>query len=393
MNRWLKSLLCIMLCFVIINCSYALSDYETFNSKILKAFKDYDVVGASFIVYQKGTKIAEYYYGYSDKRNAIKVSHDTKFKIASITKMVCAIGLMKLVEQGYISLDDDIGNILGYKIRNPKFPNVPITVRMLASHTSSIIDSERFSHARGTLDQMVGPKRINDNAFSQYKPGTKYIYSNFGFGIIGSIIEKVSGQTVQEFMKENVFYPINIDAGFSVEEIKDKNVAARYYEGKETESIRSMERQMLSDEADAESNYNVSVGKLLISADDLSKILMALSGNGFVNGASLLSSKSVEQMRTTTNSSDNITANSPYTVGIEKKTDIIDGVELYGHQGLYYSAYCDAFYDPLNQITIVLLTNGMRIVRINGTNALARQLIMLTYKYIADTEDPFLVKE
>lgn len=393
MNRWLKSLLCVLICFAIINCSYALSDYETFNSKVLKAFKDYDVVGASFIVYQKGTKIAEYYYGYSDKRNAIKVSHNTKFKIASVTKMVCAIGLMKLVEQGDISLDDDIGDILGYKIRNPKFPNVPISVRMLASHTSSIIDSERFAHARGTLDQMVGPKRINDNAFSQYKPGTKYIYSNFGFGIIGSIIEKVSGQTVQEFMKENVFDPINIDAGFSVEEIKDKNVAARYYEGKETESIRSMERQILSDEADAENNYNVSVGKLLISADDLSKILMALSGNGFVNGTSLLSSKSVEQMRNITNSSDNITANSPYTVGIEKKTDIIDGVELYGHQGLYYSAYCDAFYDPLNQITIVLLTNGMKIVRINGTNALARQLIMLTYKYIADTEDPFLVKE
>ena len=177
-----------MLCFVIINCSYALSDYEAFNSKVIKAFKDYNVVGASFIVYQKGIKIAEYYYGYSDKRNAVKVSHDTKFKIASVTKMVCAIGLMKLVEQGHISLDDDIGDILGYTIRNPKLPNVPITVRMLASHTSSIIDSERFAHARGTLEQMVGPKRINDNAFSQYKPGTKYIYSNFGFGIIGSII-------------------------------------------------------------------------------------------------------------------------------------------------------------------------------------------------------------
>lgn len=394
MRRFIiKLILCIMICLLVLNTSFAAIDYESFDNKVMKAFKDYDTVGASLIVYQRGEKIAEYHYGYADKRSATKVDNTTKFKIASVTKMVCSLGLMKLVDDDKLSLDDDVGDILGYKIRNPKYPAYPITVRMLASHTSSIIDSARSAHARGTLEQMVGPDRVNDNAFSSHKPGSKYQYSNFGFGMIGSIIEKVSGQTVQEYMHDNVFAPLNIDAGFSVEELQDKNVAARYYKGKETESISSLEKQTLSEEADAESNYNVSVGKLLISADDLAKILNALSGNGFTDGVAVISANSVAEMRRTPVARNNITANTPYAVGIEKKTDIIEGVNLYGHQGLYYSAYCDAFFDPINQITIVLLTNGVKIVRINGTNGLARQLIMLIYKYIADTESPFLVKE
>lgn len=392
----MKRFLCVILCIFIFCCStYANAEntVEVFDRKVKKAFKDYDVIGASFVVYHKNQKIAEYHYGYADKRNAVKVNSNTKFKIASITKMVSAVGLMKLVEQGKVSLDDDIGSILGYRVRNPKYPDCPITIRMLLSHTSSIIDSARFAHARGTLEDMIGPNRVNDNAFSVYRPGSKYKYSNFGFGIIGSIIENASGQSVQSYMHKYIFNPLNIDAGFNINELKQKDVAARYYNGQEAESVNSLYNQSIDCDMDAENKYNITVGKLLISANDLSKILIALCGNGFVNGIQLLQPDSIEYMREYSKAKYNISKNTPYAIGIEKKTDIIENVNFYGHQGIYYSAYCDAFFDPLNNITIVLLTNGMKIVRINRTNALARQLIMLTYQYMLDTSNPYIVNE
>ncbi|MDY5730322.1 MAG: serine hydrolase domain-containing protein [Eubacteriales bacterium] len=376
-----------LLCVCVAQMVFA-ADIPTFYAKTEKAFHDYHVVGGSFVVYHNFEPAAVFHYGMADKRAHTLVEEFTKFKIASITKMVSAIGLMQLVEKGYCSLDDDISHILGYKVRNPYFKNVPITVGMLVSHTSSIQDSARSAHKRGTVAQMLGPNRVNDNAFANVKPGTKYIYSNFGFGLIGIIIEQISGKTLQQYMKENVFTPLNIDAGYSVQELQTANVAARYQNGVEAESIATLQKQELSAEIDVERNYNVSVGKLLISAQDLSKLLMVLAGDGSYNGVNILSSDSVLQMRSV---AQNI---SLYGVGIERKDNIIENITLYGHQGLYYSAYCDAYFDPENNITMVLLTNGQDVRRIEGTNALARQLFMLTYKYLIDIpQNPYLVTE
>lgn len=394
-QRVFKKLFCFLLVLVLV-CGHTFAEdkQSIFQQKMEKAFRDYKAVGGSFVVYYKGERLVHYDYGFADKRNGIRVSENTKFKIASITKMVSAVGFMQLVEKGLVDLDQDISDILGYSVRNPYYKNTVITPRMLLCHTSSLQDSARSAHKRGSVSQMIGPNRVNDNAFAQSKPGTRYNYTNFGFGLIGTILEKVTGQTLQDYMAENVFLPLDIDAGYSFAELRDKEIAARYYNGNEVESVKSLQNQALNDEVDWENNYNVSVGKLLISAEDLSKILQVLCGNGYYKGKTILSRQSVEEMRKIPGVKQFITANTPYAIGIEKKTGIIENIALYGHQGLYYSAYCDAFYDPDNLVTMVLLTNGVNIVRIDGTNALARQLFMLCYKYLIEVpQDQFLVND
>lgn len=75
----------------------------------------------------------------------IKITDDTRFRIASISKLVTSIGLLHLYERKFFNLDEDISLRLGYQFRNPNFPNVPITYRMLLTHTSSLQDTLEYN--------------------------------------------------------------------------------------------------------------------------------------------------------------------------------------------------------------------------------------------------------
>ncbi len=363
-----------------------------FSKKVDDVFSKFNTVGGSYVVYYKGDKIFSHNYGYSYRIKSQLVDDSTKFRIASISKMVTAVGVMQLVEKGLIDLDSEIGDIFGYKIRNPYYSDYPITVRMLLCHTSSIQDTARSAHNRGTIKQMIGPTRVNDNSFTQNKPGSKYQYSNFAFGILGSIIEKVTNQSVDDYMRINVFEPMGIDAAYYAQKLKSTNIAARYYNDACVATVEQYLNETKDNNPNPEKNYSTVIGNLWISTDDLSKILCVLSGNGFYNNSQILKKTTVENMRKPQKGELHITAETPYCLGIEIKDNIIQGVNLFGHQGLYYSSYCDAFFDYDNMVTMVLLNNGIKVVRIDGTNSMARELFMLTYKYLINLPDnPYLV--
>ncbi|MBR6013796.1 MAG: beta-lactamase family protein [Selenomonadaceae bacterium] len=84
------------------------------------------------------------------KRNIEKnlpVTEQTKFRVASVSKMFTMFGIMKLVDEGKINLDEDVSKYLGFELKNPNFPDEKITVRMLASHTSTIRDGKKLRTA------------------------------------------------------------------------------------------------------------------------------------------------------------------------------------------------------------------------------------------------------
>ena len=80
---------------------------------------------------------------------------DHRIRVASVSKIVVAMAVLALVEEQHFSLDDDASDLLGWKFRNPEFPNVPITVRSLLSHTSSVRDGNRYFIAAGVGDKLV----------------------------------------------------------------------------------------------------------------------------------------------------------------------------------------------------------------------------------------------
>ena len=171
------------------------------DAAIQEVMEEYDCVGISAVVIQDGEVIYDKAFGYKDLDTKEPLSTSHMMRIASISKSFTATGLMKQVEKGIISLDDDISDLIGFKIRNPHHPEVPITLRMVLSHTASIRDQENYS----TLDHL-NPAINGDCAasFYEYKPGEGYNYSNMGLNLAGSILEKVSGVRFDKYVRNNI---------------------------------------------------------------------------------------------------------------------------------------------------------------------------------------------
>lgn len=160
---------------------------------------------------------------------ARKLTPDNFVRVASISKLVATLGLMKLVEQGKVDLDADAGRYLGQPLRNPAYPEKIITVRMLLSHTSSLRDNEVYwVEYPGKLEELLDDEGRFD---ATRPPGTYFKYTNLNYGVIGQIIERVSGQRFDRFMQQAVFAPLGVTAGYNwsgLEKLSGKKVAVLY---------------------------------------------------------------------------------------------------------------------------------------------------------------------
>ena len=144
---------------------------------------------------------------------------NTMFRIASISKFVTTLGTMKMVEQGLLSLDADISEVFGYRLRNPHFPDHPITLRMLLTHTSSLRDEGGFkwNPAVNLREVLVPGGRFygKGGSWSKAAPPAQYFeYVNFNSGIIATIMERASGERFDRLMRRLVFDPMEMKAGF-----------------------------------------------------------------------------------------------------------------------------------------------------------------------------------
>jgi len=223
-----------------------------------------------------------YSYGYADKSTGRKVNADTKFRVASLSKLVVVICAMKLVESNILDLDEDISVYLGYKVRNSSYPDIPITSRMLMQHTSSIYDSNAF------MDSNAGRVRASTQSIlsrsSSYRdtyPGEVHEYTNFGYAVLGAVAEHASGKILDDFAREILFDPLDIDASFLAANLKDKGNIATLYNTHHAVA-RSVATQLNRTRTSAlGQNQSLNQGSLVISAFDYAKIL-AMLGNGGV---------------------------------------------------------------------------------------------------------------
>ncbi|MBO4986611.1 MAG: beta-lactamase family protein, partial [Paludibacteraceae bacterium] len=110
--------------------SCAMTQEERINNAIKQVMDQYQCVGVSAAVVQDGQIVYNQSFGYKDLETQTPLANDHMMRIASISKSFTATGLMQHVEKGIISLDDDINDLIGFTIRNPHHPEVPITLRM-----------------------------------------------------------------------------------------------------------------------------------------------------------------------------------------------------------------------------------------------------------------------
>jgi CubicO group peptidase (beta-lactamase class C family) len=148
--------------------------------------------------------------GQSDIARARAMTIDDPVRIASVTKLVVTLGVMRMVEQGKLDLDRDVSEYLGWNLQNSAFAGRPITLRLLLSHRSSLRDGIDYAIPLGrTLRQALA----DPNAFdAEHAPGTFFRYSNLNFPVVASIMERVSGERFDKLMERLVLRPLHMDA-------------------------------------------------------------------------------------------------------------------------------------------------------------------------------------
>jgi len=187
--------------------------------------------GLSVLVLRRGDVVFEGQYGQrvvaSEGRAALPVTPDTLFRIASVTKLVVLLGLMRLVEAARMSLDEDVSERLGFPLRHPRFAEVAITPRLLLSHRSGLTDEGGlFFELPATLQGLLGPQgRIAAKAWGAQAPGRFFQYCNLNYGVLASVMEMAAGQRFDRLMQQEVLDPLGMAGGFDASALPPAQLA------------------------------------------------------------------------------------------------------------------------------------------------------------------------
>lgn len=341
--------------------------------------KQFEMVGSNVIFVNKDGNIENVVSGFSSLENHKETTTKSIYRIASISKVIVAIGVLKLYEQGLVDLDEDIEKYLGFKVRNPKFPNDLITIRMLMTQTSSIVDDGNFidgvwkgydgSNATDDYIKPVelltpGSKRYY-TGYSDYKPGTNFIYSNFGCGLLACIVEKVTGIYFPEYIKQVLLQPLEIYSGFRLEDLKEpKNLVSHYtYENNNFILYRDFNsfKKVQCLKYPIGENFRGVAGGLYISAENLAKIMIMLMNKGIYKDIRILNEETVKEMEKV-QWSGNPTDPTYHKKGLQMIImDEFTKDPLYGHFGNAYGLRSFMLYNK----------NGGLIFLCNGANFLS----------------------
>lgn len=187
--------------------------------------------GLSALVIRQGQVVFEAQFGQrvvaAEGRPALPVTPDTLFRIASVTKLVVLLGVMRLFEAGRIDLDEDVSERLGFKLRHPRFAEVAITPRLLLSHRSGLTDEGGlFFELPSTLQGLLGPQgSIAAKAWGAQAPGRFFQYCNLNYGVLASVMEVAAGQRFDRLMQQWVLGPLGMAGGFDASAFSPQQLA------------------------------------------------------------------------------------------------------------------------------------------------------------------------
>ena len=286
---------------------------EQLTQDLLSIYAQNHIVGFSVAIVNQDKILYTKGFGYSDKLKNKAYTENTIQNIASISKTFIGVSLLKAQELGKLNLDEPINNYLPFEVINPKFPNTAITIRHLATHTSSIIDPSRYGKNGYVLKEINNNgKKINSNFrpsnelmtydeflkkilskygewykkkhFLKKKPGTFFSYSNIGAGLAALVIENAVGKPFNLFTKEYIFEPLKMSStGWFSSEVDFTNHTKLYANTKTELAFYNL--------------VNYPDGGLITSSNDLGKYLIELI-SGYNENGLVLSKESYNELYT-----------------------------------------------------------------------------------------------
>lgn len=326
------------------------------GAELESIMKRYNAVGLAVAVVDGGKIIYTDTFGYKDLEAKKPWEDKDVLRIASISKSFVATGILQLVEQGKLSLDADVSELMGLRVRNPKYPEHTITVRMLLSHTSSLSDSNGYF----TLES------LNDRAWNSYEPGSKYQYCNLGYNTLGAIIEKVSGERFDQYIYNHILKPLGLYANHNVHELDPSRLVKIYkYNASNSsytcsDAYSSIEAQLAEYRMGYSTPLFSPTGGLKISVSDLAKVMMMHMNGGTLDGVKILGNASCTLMQ-----SEIVPTNyegEKYGMAMLRTNDLLKGQRLVGHDGLALGAHTSMFWHPERKFGFVIMTNGCNAI-------------------------------
>ncbi|AXT55547.1 class A beta-lactamase-related serine hydrolase [Aquimarina sp. AD1] len=256
----------IFLCLAVSYCVSAQTSVSELNRKIDSIYKTSKIAGFGVSIMTPDQILYQNGFGYADIEANKKYTINTVQNIGSVSKTFIGIALMKAIEQGKLSVDTPINDILPFKIHHPKYPEISITVEHLATHTSSILDTDAYEKSyvienavalnkesytkkeRKELELMSSNKTYSlesflknhltpegewyeKSNFLKHQPGDRYEYSNIASALLAYIIEIATDMSFPEYTQKHILDPLGMNnSGWLDESIYQGHRASTYTE-------------------------------------------------------------------------------------------------------------------------------------------------------------------
>ena len=357
----------------------------------------FKVPGLGVIIFKRGAEVYSKFLGQRTIHPPRPVTRRTKFRAASLSKMFTVFSLMQLAERGKLNLDDDVSDCLGFELRNPNHPQKKITARMLASHTSSLRDGKIYSTPPDVsvkeFFRRGGKFWENGAHFAEEPPEKFFCYSNLNYGLLGTMIERVTGQRFDIFQRENILTQLDMRADYVPSNLppeefellgtiyRKKNPAGIWDEfGEWFAQIDDFKAQPPAETLALQNPYaenfcrdfslsdyrigtNATIfspqGGLRISFEELAHVLEMFAGGGKFRGKKFLNKTSLDEMFTAqwifdgTNGDTCGGAMLNYGLGVYSVAE-----KFFGHTGVAFGLLGGLFFDPTTKDGFAYMMNG-----------------------------------
>lgn len=329
----------------------SLSDPQAFIKNQMQQAR---LAGVSVAVIRGDELLFSAGYGKANFARRLSMAATTPQLLASVSKTVTAVAAMQLVEAGQLDLDADLNDYLPFSVRNPNAPQTPITLRMLLTHTSSIVDNDTFSevaYARGDSPVALGDllrdyltpngRYYDADNFLPDAPGSAADYSNMGSALVGYVVEVVSGQSFDRYCHDHLFAPLGMTStSWKLAGLNRATLAMPYeYRGG---SFVAAGHYGFPDYPNGQLRSNVL---------DMSRFLRAFVNDGQSQGVRILSAASVAEMRRLQ------IPQLDSAQGLMWYYDTLNGQRVLGHDGGETGVNTLMFYRPADGVGVLVFSN------------------------------------
>lgn len=331
----------------------AVAKYDTAMEKVVKEFH---CVGLQTAVIKDKSIAFSKAYGLSDIASNTPMTASNAFKVGFCGRVVVPIAIYQLAEQKKLSLKDDISKYLGFELRNPDCPEIPITITHFLKQLSTLSESDGHSKSLKSIANLKADDPDFANLWGNGKPGVTYNKFVKGTIILAAVVEKVSGQRFDEYAQEHIFAPLGIKASYSPHDFESGVLATSYkYNAGEFTPFKLYKKYNREDYVLGDSIFKMRVNNdLMISAEDLAKILLTIVNNGYcpLTKATIFSDETAAKMLKPNKSNKRSGC-----AGITTKW--VDGVLFYYATGAFGGTSGIWGFDPATKTGFVTITNGV----------------------------------